>query len=153
MILPVVRERMEVLLRQPALEAALAELRSGGKQVGISGLRDVAKALVATYFAHELRRPAFLITESNRRAEAIAETLQFFSGIFPGTAGGVAVLPAFDSLPWEARSPHPDILERRAATLYRLAAGQVDRKSTRLNSSHVEISYAVFCLKKKKKKS
>src|SRR5690349_22147509 len=28
---------------------------------------------------------------------------------------------------------------------------QPDRKSTRLNSSHVEISYAVFCLKKKKK--
>src|SRR5438874_8445674 len=27
-----------------------------------------------------------------------------------------------------------------------------DRKSTRLNSSHVEISYAVFCLKKKKEK-
>src|SRR5690606_39817879 len=27
-----------------------------------------------------------------------------------------------------------------------------DRKSTRLNSSHVKISYAVFCLKKKKKK-
>src|SRR5690349_23122477 len=30
--------------------------------------------------------------------------------------------------------------------------GTTDRKSTRLNSSHVEISYAVFCLKKKKKK-
>src|SRR5207253_7576455 len=29
---------------------------------------------------------------------------------------------------------------------------KVDRKSTRLNSSHVAISYAVFCLKKKKKK-
>src|SRR5215469_17799846 len=29
--------------------------------------------------------------------------------------------------------------------------GARDRKSTRLNSSHVEISYAVFCLKKKKK--
>src|SRR5207253_8571183 len=29
---------------------------------------------------------------------------------------------------------------------------QSDRKSTRLNSSHVAISYAVFCLKKKKKK-
>src|SRR5438874_7696811 len=29
---------------------------------------------------------------------------------------------------------------------------EIDRKSTRLNSSHVEISYAVFCLKKKKKK-
>src|SRR5690554_6984311 len=30
--------------------------------------------------------------------------------------------------------------------------GGKDRKSTRLNSSHVRISYAVFCLKKKKKK-
>src|SRR5436309_7329073 len=29
---------------------------------------------------------------------------------------------------------------------------RADRKSTRLNSSHVKISYAVFCLKKKKKK-
>src|SRR5690554_6962216 len=29
---------------------------------------------------------------------------------------------------------------------------RTDRKSTRLNSSHVRISYAVFCLKKKKKK-
>src|SRR5207249_803006 len=30
---------------------------------------------------------------------------------------------------------------------------RIDRKSTRLNSSHVSISYAVFCLKKKKKKN
>src|SRR5688572_31524990 len=33
----------------------------------------------------------------------------------------------------------------------RPAAGAEDRKSTRLNSSHSQISYAVFCLKKKKK--
>src|SRR5207249_11570282 len=33
----------------------------------------------------------------------------------------------------------------------RLGGTQQDRKSTRLNSSHVSISYAVFCLKKKKK--
>src|SRR5207248_8374218 len=32
------------------------------------------------------------------------------------------------------------------------AAFDIDRKSTRLNSSHRTISYAVFCLKKKKKK-
>src|SRR3712207_7540194 len=30
------------------------------------------------------------------------------------------------------------------------SAAQIDRKSTRLNSSHANISYAVFCLKKKK---
>src|SRR2546426_1817485 len=33
------------------------------------------------------------------------------------------------------------------------AAVSADRKSTRLNSSHLVISYAVFCLKKKKKKN
>src|SRR5690349_23647327 len=33
-----------------------------------------------------------------------------------------------------------------------LPVQEADRKSTRLNSSHVEISYAVFCLKKKKKR-
>src|SRR2546427_7369262 len=33
----------------------------------------------------------------------------------------------------------------------RLVPGVQDRKSTRLNSSHSQISYAVFCLKKKKK--
>src|SRR5207249_8277265 len=35
---------------------------------------------------------------------------------------------------------------------WKSGAGAKDRKSTRLNSSHVSISYAVFCLKKKKKK-
>src|SRR5258705_9341157 len=33
------------------------------------------------------------------------------------------------------------------------AVNQIDRKSTRLNSSHLGISYAVFCLKKKKNDS
>src|SRR5256885_2601009 len=36
------------------------------------------------------------------------------------------------------------------AMVGRLSSGKVDRKSTRLNSSHLVISYAVFCLKKKK---
>src|SRR5437868_10811786 len=39
----------------------------------------------------------------------------------------------------------------REPGLYRAIAEKRDRKSTRLNSSHVSISYAVFCLKKKKK--
>src|SRR5256886_11068349 len=37
--------------------------------------------------------------------------------------------------------------------VYEGAGHGLDRKSTRLNSSHSQISYAVFCLKKKKKKS
>jgi transcription-repair coupling factor (superfamily II helicase) len=125
MILPAVRERLERLLRLPSLEGTLAALRSNANLVSLSGLQDVAKALVAAYLSHELRRPAFFITDSNRRAELLADSLRFFFQIFPGHTGGVAVLPAFDSLPWDAQSPHADILERRAATLYRLANGEV----------------------------
>src|SRR5687768_18221773 len=40
-----------------------------------------------------------------------------------------------------------------AAQVYEMYRAAEDRKSTRLNSSHGYISYAVFCLKKKKKKA
>src|SRR5690606_39858920 len=39
---------------------------------------------------------------------------------------------------------------RRQADVVDVVGRALDRKSTRLNSSHVKISYAVFCLKKKK---
>src|SRR5690625_4105359 len=50
-----------------------------------------------------------------------------------------------------------DLIEKPVELYYeqiakRVSRGLGDRKSTRLNSSHVAISYAVFCLKKKKKK-
>src|SRR3989442_6326914 len=54
-------------------------------------------------------------------------------------------------------APHRPILRvndragAAEATLEEDACGAQDRKSTRLNSSHVRISYAVFCLKKKNK--
>src|SRR5258707_11801963 len=45
---------------------------------------------------------------------------------------------------------HPDVqLEHGPAVLDRQRPRSEDRKSTRLNSSHANISYAVFCLKKK----
>src|SRR6516165_6689910 len=46
--------------------------------------------------------------------------------------------------------PRPNIFSSRAAGQF-IFWPNGDRKSTRLNSSHSQISYAVFCLKKKKK--
>src|SRR5436189_3385143 len=71
-----------------------------------------------------------------------------------GIEGDAADLPAMIALPDEApirppaellRDPEQGADERGVAAL--------DRKSTRLNSSHRCISYAVFCLKKKKSKT
>src|SRR5436309_5769730 len=49
---------------------------------------------------------------------------------------------------------HDSLVEDEVCLLVAMVvpkAHPLDRKSTRLNSSHVKISYAVFCLKKKKK--
>src|SRR5690349_24071652 len=77
-------------------------------------------------------------------------TTLFRSGavaVQPG-AGAEQVLRALDQ-------SDPGVAERDQVLGGAAPAGPVgradrDRKSTRLNSSHVEISYAVFCLKKKK---
>src|SRR2546426_9293708 len=45
---------------------------------------------------------------------------------------------------------HPRLAALHPVHLRGLAVDRQDRKSTRLNSSHLVISYAVFCLKKKK---
>src|SRR5690349_25021242 len=95
--------------------------------------------------------------------------LSHFSFLFNDTATTeIYTLSLHDALPiCRGRSPPraradrgsripnaPRAANRRASRPgARVAASGRDRKSTRLNSSHVEISYAVFCLKKKKKKT
>src|SRR2546430_13459734 len=49
---------------------------------------------------------------------------------------------------WTKRVPFRSATETNSYTFVRLPAAMRDRKSTRLNSSHSQISYAVFCLKK-----
>src|SRR5438876_12235583 len=50
-------------------------------------------------------------------------------------------------LPWTGTNQGPEAIVRAFEGIGR--AWETDRKSTRLNSSHPSISYAVFCLKKK----
>src|SRR5438105_8143759 len=85
-----------------------------------------------------------------------------------GLATGALILTSC-STPETRISDHPDLYQSLSArdralvnqgqirpgmprNAVWLAWGSPDRKSTRLNSSHEWISYAVFCLKKKKKK-
>src|SRR3712207_9475614 len=56
-----------------------------------------------------------------------------------GRAGGARRAPQPRQYSWYGASAEPHFWQSRS-----------DRKSTRLNSSHANISYAVFCLKKKK---
>src|SRR5256885_8700683 len=61
----------------------------------------------------------------------------------------------FRSLAGISRSSAPSTSRATSGSAHSLivTAAVVDRKSTRLNSSHLVISYAVFCLKKKKQRT
>src|SRR5438876_4571912 len=81
----------------------------------------------------EVRRPRVLIVDDLGYArDALAELLRSAGYDVAAVGSGAEAL---------------DALEQHGADLV------LDRKSTRLNSSHPSISYAVFCLKKKKKKT
>src|SRR6266496_5600362 len=79
---------------------------------------------------------------------------RYFFFFFNDTATTeIYTLSLHDALP--IRRPgrrSPRVPRSRSSSAPARWRSRTDRKSTRLNSSHVEISYAVFCLKKKKKK-
>src|SRR3712207_7568919 len=97
----------------------------------------------------------FLMIRRPPRSTLFPYTTLFRSGLFAGSfvpriiveeARGVTI-PLHVLLQWDDR----DNDRQRALDLFDAfgSAEKTDRKSTRLNSSHANISYAVFCLKKK----
>src|SRR2546427_1617138 len=94
---------------------------------------------ISSFFFLMIRRPPrstlFPYTTLFRSAEYV--------GFSPGPPGNHSDLSSI------MRGP---VGVRRRMALHGPWAVRGDRKSTRLNSSHSQISYAVFCLKKKKKK-
>ncbi len=125
MILPSIVELLGRVGRHPVVEEALDALRRGAQRENLAGLTGTAKALIVAQFAAVLRRPVLFLVVSNQRAESVVELLRFFYRALAGKpASQVAALPALEVLPWQNLSPHPEILETRAVTLWRLATGQ-----------------------------
>src|SRR5437868_1797783 len=109
-------------------------------------LPAVALAILAMVgIAYMLAAVVLLIREAN----FFVDTVNFLVGMMSGTSFPVTLLPgALQPVAFALPTTYAiDILRSQALG----ARPLLDRKSTRLNSSHVSISYAVFCLKKKKK--
>src|SRR6266403_1716571 len=89
------------------------------------------------------------ITSSGRDGprDFLANLFFFFNDTAPTE---IYTLSLHDALPIWPTSTRPESPSRAGRSACCAASCPPDRKSTRLNSSHVEISYAVFCLKKKK---
>src|SRR5438445_3656822 len=82
-------------------------------------------------------------------ALSLHDALPISAAVLPAAAAAVLPVAAGAVLPVAAGA----VLPAAAGAVLPVAAfpAAADRKSTRLNSSHANISYAVFCLKKKKR--
>src|SRR5690606_18262279 len=118
--------------------------------------RDVAR--FAWSQRHRFTANLTSLEESTRLARACGEDTSrpslLFADVADNPGGGgrgntVYILRAFHQAGVKGCAIGPVFDPPLAAEAHRLGIGAADRKSTRLNSSHVKISYAVFCLKKK----
>src|SRR5438034_4505102 len=103
--------------------------------------------------SQEIRNIA-IIAHVDHGKTTLVDAMLKQSGIF--RANEAVVERVMDSNELE-RERGITILAKNTALFFRgtksaVFLARIDRKSTRLNSSHTVISYAVFCLKKKKKK-
>src|SRR5690606_41894746 len=107
--------------------------------------------------AHVSLMLAYLVHSLNLPPSYIPSSLSFFND---SATTEIYTLSLHDALPICCRAyplQWPCLRDRRCHSCSPKGHGhpdrRPDRKSTRLNSSHVKISYAVFCLKKKNKKN
>ncbi len=124
---------LQPVFEHPAFRATCQGLKQacrsagpeGQAEVTLSGLTRSAKALVVAGLAHELRRSVVLLTADNETADRLSETAStFLQWLEPNLANGTNTLPTWDCSPYENRSPHAEILERRAVALWNFSQGR-----------------------------
>ena len=108
-----------------AIQALTADASGARPPVTISSLTSSTKALVVAGVAHQLSRPVVVLTSDNETAAHLQRTTSTFCAwLEPLSSPAVLTLPALDCSPYEGRSPHAEILEQRAVTLWNVARGR-----------------------------
>src|SRR5207249_10812757 len=106
------------------------------------------------FIFYSARRPSSLHSFPTRRSSDLGAEPPGIGPLRLSQPGPAHSWLALSGLPNRRRGwcSHDSLAPWNAALYRERAKASKDRKSTRLNSSHVSISYAVFCLKKKKNK-
>ncbi len=124
MILPFVRELFADVEKSSAFVRAVTRVKGGAAGSRVSGLNPTGKALFYPLLHRAVARPLIVIVSDNRALEdllPVARSLAELTGaVLPEQVVG---LPAYDVLPFENLSPHPEIQEARATSLWKIATG------------------------------
>jgi transcription-repair coupling factor (superfamily II helicase) len=114
----------------PEFKRVVEEINRGARIVSVSGLvAGSARALTLAALQRDTRKRFAVITQSNRDLEPWEGDLRFWYCALAGKnncENEVLVLPSSETDPYAGSSPHPDTLERRALTLWRLARHSQD---------------------------
>jgi len=130
-ILPFVREVLADVEKSLGFQQAAAYLKQRrgestppAGRIRVSGLVPAAKSLLIPFLQRAAGRPLIIVVANNRAAEALFPVVQAFCELSGACSPGTVVkLPAYDVLPFENLSPHPEIQEERATALWKIVTG------------------------------
>ncbi len=127
MILPFVRELFADVEKSAAFGRAITQVKGGAGRIRVSGLTPTGKALFYSLLHHATARPLIVTVPDNRALDEllpIVRSLAELTGaLLPDAVVG---LPAYDVLPFDNLSPHPEIQEARATALWKIATGSAN---------------------------
>src|SRR5437899_4700409 len=104
-----------------------SEALRGETDIIVSGLAGSARALFIAGLWQFLRRPLIVVTPQDRGVQALATDLAYFHGeLNANGAERVSPFPAWETDPYAGLTPHADIQQARATTLWRLRNRRVD---------------------------
>src|SRR6516225_8883842 len=103
-----------------------SETLRGETDVIVSGLAGSSRALFIAGLWNSLRRPLIVVTPQDRGVETLATDISYFHNELNGGANRVCPFPAWETDPYAGLTPHADIQQARATTLWRLRNKQVD---------------------------
>ncbi|HEY5054547.1 MAG TPA: transcription-repair coupling factor, partial [Acidobacteriaceae bacterium] len=139
MVLPFVRELLADLENSVPFERVRRHLSAGSGRRTVSGLTFTARALYLPYMARAAQAPCLVLVADNKAAEALHAAVTAACELTGAlNAESVLRLPAHDVLPFENMSPHPEIQETRATTLWKIATGQHHNTPARVVIAPVE---------------
>src|SRR5689334_20979450 len=124
MILPFVREFFADVEKLSAFSRAATLVKGGAARIRVSGLTPTGKAVFFTLLHRAVTRPVVVLVNDNRAIDELQPVIRSLAELTGAVSpDGIVALPAYDVLPFENQSPHPEIQECRAASLWKIATG------------------------------
>src|SRR5215472_13308219 len=125
MLLPFVRELFSDVELLPGFTRAASHLKEGTGRIRVSGLSPTAKALLLVLVGRAAERPLIIVVNDNRAIEDLVPVLRGFAELTAASdPDSIVSLPARDVLPFQNLSPHPELQEERATSLWKIATGK-----------------------------